>query len=246
MIKKLFARKELDRLARIELALLQASQHVGGFLNVRPVINYLMKVADGVVSVNVVSDVATQLSADKFRIDHEIRLVCSDLSEAYLQHAKLAEENDDLRRQLTEQTLQADLYKDRYEQANTKHNNLEKLHILLNEKHQSLAKVSTGWYSALYDCAMLMGVEPTAIETTPKRIDEFLSNHNFVFRPRLKVVPDPDFKQTQMHSALADAFTTTNHIMPGIPCNSCVDCECSLDTGCFLSRKAPDVDKSNV
>lgn len=257
MIKKLFAAKELEYLHRLNLAIQGAKQHLGRLPHALPIIHYIEQAVRGDVSVNLVTEIRAKLEDQVAAVEKERE---EDIRACQNASLSVHAENAKLHAQLAEQTLQATLYKTRYEQANIKHLNIEQQYAnlnethrqmginysLLNEKHQALTSVATVWYSALYDSALLMGVSPTEIEITPSRIQEFLSNQNFVFRPRAKPVPDPDFKQRQMHVALADAFTKPNHIMPGIPCNTCIDCECTLDDGCFLSMKATDANTRNV
>ena len=261
MIKKLFAAKELEYLHRLNLAIEGAKQHLGRLPYALPIIHYIEQATRGDVSVNLVTEIRAKLEMQRDDLDAEIE---SDRKAMINTNSALTDENTKLRAQLAEQTLQATLGWTRYEQANTKHLNLEQQyanlneahrqlginHSLLNEKHQALSHVSSSWYTSLYDAAVLMGVEVTNLEALPSRLREYLLNQNFVFRGRkVRDADDPvaSAKLGAMRQALAEAFTVeSTHVMPGIPCSSCVECECTLEDGCFLSMKVPNADTRNV
>ena len=249
--KRLVAGKELEELALFKLALSQSRQWFSGVPNVYPVINYIDQVVSKLVSPNVAQDILTKLSSKVVLEDIKIKQTVDrhlnaahqlrkELEEAAYKLAAKEAELNKVHVQLAESQLKARQGWERYEEANQKYMMREKQLADLNQEVEIRKEWTLKWYSALMDCAQLMGIKVgESICGTPDRLREFLDNRNFVFRP----VPDEQpsshvLKRSAMEAHIKSAVALkVSYIKPGIPCNGCQDNCCTLTADkCTLAK----------
>ena len=128
MFKRLFARKELEKLARTDLALAHAFQFLAFAGPARAAINYVAQVMDGQLSVNAITEIRDKVRAAEKHVAAQ--------NAAYIDKAR---ENEDVWRAKAQAlALQASQGWTRYEEANRKHNKLEIAYARLVEENRQL------------------------------------------------------------------------------------------------------------